>query len=179
MEQPTGKQPCIMFDAQTANLAAIRRFVRMGAEAAGFPREVVDAMIQAVDEAATNVIFHGYRGSSGIIEVELEADGNALVVRLRDDAPAFDPTSVPAPNFDIPLHLRPLGGLGVYLIRQFVDRMSYRRTETGQNELTLEILAPERPESREPRCAEHKQPDRSPGSPDSAGASADGVGRTM
>lgn len=140
MERSTGKQTCIVFDAQIANLAAIRRFVRTAAEAADMPREVIDAMIQAVDEAATNTMLHGYRGSAGNIEVELAVEGNALVVRLRDEAPAFDPTAVPDPDLGVPPHLRPPGGLGVYLMRQFVDRMSYRRTEIGQNELTLEIL---------------------------------------
>jgi serine/threonine-protein kinase RsbW len=170
MERSTGKHLCVVFEAQTANLAAIRCFVMAAAEAADFPREAVDAMIQAVDEAATNVILHGYRGSPGIIEVELKVDGNALVVRLRDDAPAFDPTSVPAPNLDIPLPLRPPGGLGVYLMRQFVDRVSYRRTETGRNELTLEILAPAL--SRDPG---DRFGSRDPGR---SSASADGVGRT-
>lgn len=144
MERPTGNQACVVFDAQITNLSAIRHFVTTAAEAADFSREAIDGMVLAVDEAATNVIFHGYRGSPGVIEVELKADANALIVRLRDEAPAFDPTSVPAPNLDIPLDLRPPGGLGVYLMRQFVDRISYQRTESGQNELTLEILAPQR-----------------------------------
>lgn len=131
-----------MFDARTANLAAIRSFVTGEAEAAGVPRDAVAAMIQAVDEAATNVMLHGYRGGPGIIEVEMRTDGTALVVRLRDGSPAFDPTSVPAPDLEKPWYLRPPGGLGMHLIRQCVDRVSYRRTETGQNELTLEIVAP-------------------------------------
>jgi anti-sigma regulatory factor (Ser/Thr protein kinase) len=126
-----------VFDAQIANLAEIRRFV--GTETEDFSREAADAMIQAVDEAVTNIILHGYRGSPGSIEIELWQDEKALVIRLRDDAPAFDPTSIPVPNLDTPLHLRRPGGLGVHMMRQFVDRMSYRRTETGQNELTLEI----------------------------------------
>lgn len=140
----------VVFDAHIENLAAIRCFVRMAAEGAGFARESVDAMIQAVDEAATNVIVHGYQGRPGAIEIEIEMDhpAKALVVRLRDDAPAFDPTKVPAPDLTVPLHRRPPGGLGVFLMREFVDRMSYRRTEAGQNELTLEIFAPEQaPES--------------------------------
>jgi anti-sigma regulatory factor (Ser/Thr protein kinase) len=137
VERQIGKQIRVVFDAQIANLAEIRRFV--GTEAEDFSREAADAMIQAVDEAVTNVIVHGYRGSPGSIEIDLWQDGKALVIRLRDDAPAFDPTSVPPPNLDTPLYLRRPGGLGVHMMRQFVDHISYRRTETGQNELTLEI----------------------------------------
>lgn len=156
MQSLTGKPTRAQFSADPTHLDAIRRFVRGAAEAAGFPRDGVAAMLQAVDEAATNVMLHGYRNRAGGLEVEVQADSRALVVRLRDDAPIFDPTTVPAPKLDIPLHRRAPGGLGVHLMREFVDRMSYRRTEAGQNELTLEILASER----------------------SAGASADDVGRT-
>jgi anti-sigma regulatory factor (Ser/Thr protein kinase) len=145
MVQPaTEIRACVAFDAQIANLAPIRAFVMAGAEAVGFPQEASAEMIQAVDEAATNIIRHGYRRGEGQIEVELQANKETLVVRLCDDAPAFDPTSIPAPDLDLPWHLRRPGGLGVHLMREFVDRLSYRRTDAGQNELTLEIAAAER-----------------------------------
>jgi serine/threonine-protein kinase RsbW len=112
MERQSGKPTSVVFDARVANLAAIRHFVLAEAEAEGVSREAASDMIQAVDEAVTNIIVHGYRGMPGSIEVELRVDGNALTVRLRDTAPAFDPTTVPAPDLDSPLHLRPLGGLG-------------------------------------------------------------------
>ena len=56
---------------------------------------------------------------------------------LQDDAPPFDPTRVPDPRLDLPLEERPLGGLGVYIMRKHSDVMSYRRTSAGLNELTL------------------------------------------
>ena len=134
MKRQIGKRTCVIFDAQTGNLDAIRDFVMTAAEASDFPREAAAGMIQAVDEAVTNIIVHGYRGIPGIIEVEVMVDEDALAVRLRDDAPAFDPTSVAPLDLDLPVHMRSPGGLGVYLMRQFADRISYRHTETGQND---------------------------------------------
>jgi anti-sigma regulatory factor (Ser/Thr protein kinase) len=52
-------------------------------------------------------------------------------------APPFDPTRVPDPDLTLPLEERPLGGLGIYLIRQSVDKMVYRAVPEGGNELTL------------------------------------------
>lgn len=100
-------------------------------------RGAIDDMIQAVDESATNIIVHGYRGQPGHIEIEVTQEGNVLVVRLRDQAPLFDPTRAPPPDLTLPLERRCVGGLGIHLARQFTDSMTFRTTSEGGNELTL------------------------------------------
>ena len=124
--------------ADVNELAAVRHFIREEALRAGAGREVTDDMVQAVDELATNSIVHGYRGARGQIEVEVEVDvdARAMVVHLRDQAPAFDPTTLEDPDTTLALERRPLGGMGVYLSKQLTDGLIYRQTSTG-NELTL------------------------------------------
>ena len=61
----------------------------------------------------------------------------AIEIRLRDQAPLFDPTRVPTPDLTLSLYKRPLGGMGVHVTRQVVDAMRYRVTPEGGNELTL------------------------------------------
>jgi len=123
--------------AQLENLAEIRRFVQEEAAALGAGEEEMCDLELAVDEAACNIICHGYERRGGMIQVEVERDGDRLVVRLRDEAPLFDPSRHPSPNVTLPLEDRPLGGLGIFLIRQAVDEMIYRVTAEGGNELTL------------------------------------------
>jgi serine/threonine-protein kinase RsbW len=94
-------------------------------------------MVQAVDESVTNIIKHGYGGRDGVVEVEVGRIGSLLVVRLRDNAPPFDPTRVPNPDLDVPLERRPLGGMGVYLTRELTDEVRYLSTPRWHNELTL------------------------------------------
>jgi serine/threonine-protein kinase RsbW len=60
-----------------------------------------------------------------------------LVVCLRDHAPPFDPRSVLPPDPSLPLEVRPLGGMGVHLMKQLVDRVIHRVPPQGGNELTL------------------------------------------
>jgi anti-sigma regulatory factor (Ser/Thr protein kinase) len=122
--------------AEVGQLARVRAFVRSVAARLGANPAPIADVVQAVDECVTNSIVHGYSGRPGTVEVELERHGRDLVVRLRDSAPPFDPTVVPAPNLNLPLNLRPLGGMGVFLARDLTDTMSYRRTDEG-NELTL------------------------------------------
>jgi serine/threonine-protein kinase RsbW len=123
--------------AQLENLAEIRRFIREEATALGAGEEAICDLELAVDEAACNIVRHGYEGRAGTIEVGVKRDGDRLVVRLYDEAPLFDPTRYPAPDVTLPLEQRPLGGLGIFLIRQAVDEMLYCTTPEGGNELTL------------------------------------------
>lgn len=91
----------------------------------------------AVHEIVENAIVHGYRGAPGSIEIVLWWEGDSLVVRIRDAAPRFDPTAVPQPNAALPLDQRLPGGMGLPMVRQFVDEMRYRVTPEGQNEVLL------------------------------------------
>ena len=91
----------------------------------------------AANEAATNAIVHGYQGEAGHIEAEVMCEQDALVVRLRDRAPAFDPRQVPVPDLTAPLEERTPGGLGVYLMFALSDEVFYHRTPAGENEIVL------------------------------------------
>ena len=123
--------------AELPNLAVIRRFIEKMAMALKVERDAMDDMIQAVDESVTNIIVHGYRGRSGYIEIEVTQEGNVLVVRLRDQAPLFDPTRAPPSDVTLPLERRRFGGLGIHLTRRFTDSVTWRITSEGGNELTL------------------------------------------
>ena len=125
--------------AELGRVADQRQFVRSAAGAAGAPVECLEDLVQAVDEAATNAIIHGYRGEPGWLEVRaaVEADGEEFVVTLEDAAPSFDPMSCPEPDLTIPPMARKPGGMGVHLIRESTDRMTYRPRPGGGNILTL------------------------------------------
>lgn len=123
--------------AKLENLATIRRFVEKATTALDVdPATVADAVL-AVDEAASNIILHGYRGQPGIIEIEVERTGNTLAIRLRDEAAPFDPTSFPTPDLTLPLEQRAVDGLGIHLIRQIMNEVTHRTTPQGGNELLL------------------------------------------
>jgi serine/threonine-protein kinase RsbW len=125
------------YTAVLDNLALIRRYVAKIACDLQAEQAAIDDMVQAVDEAVANIILHGYAGKPGALEIEVSREDTLLVVRLRDQASQFDPTRVPPPDLSTPLEKRPLGGLGIYLINQFVDQLQYRAIPQDGNELTL------------------------------------------
>jgi len=111
-----------------ANLSEVRRFIQQTAVALTNDIEVIGDLVLAVDEAVTNIIVHGYQNNSGDIEIGLSVDKNKLIVSLSDQAAAYDPTNLPIPDTKAPLTIRKPGGMGVHLIRNLVDEISYERT---------------------------------------------------
>lgn len=123
--------------AELKQLVTIYEFVEK--TAATLELDTADAydLQLAVDEAVTNIIRHGYQGRQGEIEIEIEREKNLLVARLRDDAPPFDPTTVPPPDLEKPLEEQPLGGRGIHLMLQVMDEAIHQVTASGGNELIL------------------------------------------
>jgi anti-sigma regulatory factor (Ser/Thr protein kinase) len=97
-----------------------------------FPR-VLQAADQALEEHLTNVVNYAYADHSPHeILVRLEIVGDLLQIEVEDDGGPFNPLEQPPPDITIPLIDRPIGGLGIHLIRQFMDELHYRREE-GHN----------------------------------------------
>ena len=131
--------------AELERLADIRALVREVAIEGGAPPVCLDDLVQAVDEAATNIVVHGYGHDGGPIDINARVDGERIVVELRDRAPAFDPTEVPEPDLSIPPLQRRPGGMGLHLIRLATDSMAYRPRLGGGNILTLTRTLDPRP----------------------------------
>lgn len=123
--------------ADLGRLAEVRDLVRAAADEAGATAACTADMVQAVDEATTNTIIHGHSGGTGWVEVAATTRDDQFMVTIADNAPAFDPTTVPVPDLSVhPAERRP-GGMGVLLARLCVDEMTYRPRRGGGNILTL------------------------------------------
>lgn len=90
-----------------------------------------------LEELAINTINHGHDGGLHEITFTFRSTDDALTIEMVDDGKPFDPlTDAPVPDVNAPMHERPIGGLGVFLVRKLMDELSYRREE-GRNHLTL------------------------------------------
>jgi serine/threonine-protein kinase RsbW len=98
--------------------------------------EVLDTQL-AVEEVITNIILHGYEKSGGEIHLTCRFTDNRIRIQVADSAPQFDPLSIPDPDLEGDMDDRKIGGLGIFLLRQVMDDISYRY-ENGKNILTLE-----------------------------------------
>jgi len=90
-----------------------------------------------IEELVTNCIKYAYDDANEhIIEIELKLSADDLTLTVTDDGHPFNPLELPPANTNLPLEDRPLGGLGIHLLRKFSDRMEYARVES-KNQLTL------------------------------------------
>jgi|SRR5665213_2029157 len=94
----------------------------------------------ALEEAVTNVIRHGYQDGlpHRFTLALMVAPGGRLKAILTDDAPPYDPMARPPVDTSLPFEQRPIGGLGVHLVKTLMDSVRYERRD-GNNILTMEL----------------------------------------
>ena len=101
------------------------------------PPAAVQAIDLALEEHLANIFNYGFEpGDRPEVVVRMEHSHTDFVVEVSDNGKPFNPLDHPEPDLNQPLEERPIGGLGIHLIRKFVDQLAYRR-DAGRNILTL------------------------------------------
>ena len=123
----------LVMDADIREVSRLNAFIK---EVCG-ELKVEDSMTKnirlAVEEAVVNCISYA---QTETVEVEAYSNGEALRIVIRDAGAAFDPTEVRAADTSLSAEERPVGGLGILLVRQLMDSINYERID-GKNVLTL------------------------------------------
>lgn len=119
-------------------LEPISEFITGAAHAAGLDEHAAWQVQLAVDEAATNIIQHGYpQGEVGRIALRWQVERGIFVVALHDWGRGFNPSEVPRPDLTSPLEERQAGGLGIYLMNRLMDTVSFVFDPQRGNTLTM------------------------------------------
>lgn len=124
-------------------LAEIVAFTAAFCERAGADAAARTRLDLGIEELFTNIVKYG--GGGAPVVIELAHEGEGMVATLIDDGGApFDATRAPAPDLTLPLERRPVGGLGLHLVRGLVDAIEYRYDAARrQGRVTIRIgLAP-------------------------------------
>jgi serine/threonine-protein kinase RsbW len=127
--------------ATLGSLEEIGKYVIAATTEAGLDTKSAYGLRLAVDEIATNIITHGYEeaGKSGDVSLSGLLTDSALTIVLEDSGIPFDPLSHNLPSEDdlnLPLEDRTIGGLGIMLVLNGVDKFSYEFRE-GRNRNTF------------------------------------------
>jgi anti-sigma regulatory factor (Ser/Thr protein kinase) len=106
------------------------------------PAKLVFQLNLALEELVTNIVCHGYDDDGAhAIHVRLALADDMITAEVEDDGRPFDPFADAAPpDLEQNLDDRPIGGLGVHLVRSFMDEVSYRR-EGDRNHVRLSTRA--------------------------------------
>ena len=90
-----------------------------------------------IEELVTNWIKYGAPDAADPhMEIELNYAAGELTIRVTDDGQRFNPLERPEPDVNLPVAERPIGGLGIHLLRKMADRIEYAWAN-GHNQLTL------------------------------------------
>ena len=108
-------------------VTAAAKLVEPGPEADEFDAHVMSAF----GEAFNNIAIHGYADKSGEVEVEIDVERDRIVLRIFDRGRSFDPMEIPPPE----LESLPERGMGLFIIKSFVDEATY--TPGDPNRLVL------------------------------------------
>lgn len=124
--------------ARYENVPVAAKFVVEAAEHMGFDEQAIFHCQMAADEACTNIIEHAYGNNEdkGTFKLILHLEKDRLVITLLDRGRPFDPASVPEPVIDSdPSKMKP-GGLGIHLMKQLMDEVTFSFEDNG-NKLVM------------------------------------------
>ena len=121
------------------NLITVEEFVNYFSVELGLDREKMNGLLLAVTEATTNAIIHGNKNNKlKMVRISVFVDGSTLTIKIKDEGKGFDPSIVPDPT-DTENLLKD-SGRGLYLMRVYMDGLSYNQTPEGtETILTLQI----------------------------------------
>lgn len=102
-----------------------------------FPERKLHEIQVAFEEHLTNIVRYGYDDDrEHQIGIRFKFTPAALLIQVEDDGRPFNPLAHPTPNLSLPLDQRPIGGLGIHMMRKSLDDLDYRR-ENGRNILVM------------------------------------------
>ena len=115
----------------------LNEFIDTVAEEIGLDMSLTMSLNLAIEEAVVNVMEYAYpEGEQGNVDIEVSADERWLTFIISDNGIPFDPTTQEDADTTLSAEERPIGGLGIFLVRQLMDSINYQR-ENGKNILTL------------------------------------------
>jgi anti-sigma regulatory factor (Ser/Thr protein kinase) len=107
----------------------------------GINEDVCFEVRLALEEAVSNTIKYGYEDDQvHMIHVRAGMEDQRFLLEIEDDGKAFNPLEKPDPDLSLPVDKKPIGGLGIYLMRSLMDHVDYRRNG-GRNLLRLTKFA--------------------------------------
>ncbi|MDE3055772.1 MAG: ATP-binding protein [Verrucomicrobiota bacterium] len=135
------------FPATLDKIPVMLTWVRGELQAEHLPSATIRKLELITEEAVANVILHSYRESPGEIEIGIQKTAKGMQMHIRDWGPFYNPL-LHAPHIDLeaPLAEREAGGLGIHLMKQLVDEISYCR-DVETNLLTFIVKSPSPQES--------------------------------
>ena len=141
-ETTMSKPMAIPFKNQLSEIERLGQVMEEFAALHRLPPNLVFELNLALEEVLTNVISYGYDDSGEHeILIRLSCKGGEITAEVEDDGRPFNPLEAAEPDTDKPLEERPVGGLGIHLVRKLMDDVEYK-SQQGKNLLAMKKRIP-------------------------------------
>lgn len=120
------------FPAEVSALADALGFVEERLEAVGCPLHTVMQISICVEEMFVNVANYAYPEDAGEVELVVDAQNARVSITLIDSGAPFNPLELEEPDITLSAEERPVGGLGIFMVKKSMDEVYYERKD-GKN----------------------------------------------
>ena len=127
------------FPAKDSALQDVLAFTEQQLNEAECPMKYVMQLTVAIEEMFVNVAHYAYSDGSGTVRYSIEHKDNCITFRLADSGIPFNPLEKPDPDITLSAQERKIGGLGIYMMKQTMDDVTYEYTN-GENILTMKKI---------------------------------------
>lgn len=130
-------QSSLILPNDVDTIPQLNEYIDCICEENGIDMEIAMSLNLAIEEAVVNVMSYAYPdGAQGEVKIESAVAPNQITFVITDNGIPFDPTAKEDVDVTLSAEERPIGGLGIHLIRQIMTHISYERKD-GKNILTL------------------------------------------
>ncbi len=127
----------ILVNNRVDELTRVAGFLEELGEEWNLPIPIVFNLNLVVEEALSNIILYGFNDNNEhTIEILFNRDNSLITITITDDGIEYDPTQSRDPDISLSSSERPVGGLGIFLIKRIMDSVHYKRID-NLNILTL------------------------------------------
>ncbi len=127
----------LKIDAKVEKLNEVLAFMDAELEAVDCPMKTQIALDIAVEEIFVNIAHYAYgaEGAGGAV-LQFEISPEEAMITFIDEGTAYDPLAKEDPDITLSVEERPIGGLGIYMVKKSMDDVIYKR-ENDKNILTI------------------------------------------
>jgi sigma-B regulation protein RsbU (phosphoserine phosphatase) len=126
----------LKIEARTENLNKVLDFVKTELEAAKCPPKIQKQLFIAVEEVFVNISYYAYNPETGSALVRIKSNENEIWLEFEDSGKPYNPLEKADPDITVPAEDRPVGGLGIFMVKQLMDWVEYRH-ENNKNILKI------------------------------------------
>ena len=130
----------LVLEAKRENLAHVFQFIQAELDDCGIEGRTKRQIKLCVEEIFMNISSYAYNPETGPAKITVEVVKNPepvrIIIAFSDSGKPYDPLKSGSPDLSLSLEERPVGGLGIFLVKENVDGVEYEYRD-GQNILTI------------------------------------------